>query len=222
VIIAVRDGAAFLAEAIESARDQSWAPDEIIVVDDGSQDDSARIAASFPEVRLLRQPPRGVSAARNAGVDASRGELLAFLDADDRWPAKLERQVGHLLAHPDTDVVLGRQELLLEPGAPLPRWVDREGGVEAVNGSAHPLTLVTWRSIWDRVGPFSRAVANSEDTDWLLRAGELRMRITVLDDIVLVRRIHAHNVTHDDDAHRRGVVLMLKARIDRKRAAAGQ
>ena len=84
VLIPVRDGAAYLAEAIESALSQTLEPDEVVVVDDGSQDDTREVATSFgSNVAYVRQDPAGSGAARNRAVDASTGDLLAFLDADD-------------------------------------------------------------------------------------------------------------------------------------------
>ncbi|HWE06168.1 MAG TPA: glycosyltransferase, partial [Rhizomicrobium sp.] len=90
VIIAVRNGERFLGEAIRSVLAQVSATDELIVVDDGSTDRSAQIAASTadPRVQLIQQDRRGVSAARNRGVSAANGCFLAFLDHDDLWPSE--------------------------------------------------------------------------------------------------------------------------------------
>ena len=219
VIVPVRNGEAFLAEALESAFAQTWEQLEVIVVDDGSTDGSAAIAASFPGVTLLTQAPQGTAGARNAAVAASRGELLAFLDADDLWPpTKLELQAGYLISHPDVDVILGRQDLIVEPGVSLPAWVARDGGLDRARGSTQPLSLVTHRRIWELVGPFTPGLLFADDTDWLMRAGELGVRIEMLEEIVLHRRIHGANITYDDDALRRGLALALKGRIDRRRA----
>lgn len=93
-VIPVHNDAQALLGAIESALGQSSPPEELVIVDDGSNAPLARHLARYGErVVYVRQPHRGVSAARNAGIRASRGEWVAFLDADDRWrPDKLERQ----------------------------------------------------------------------------------------------------------------------------------
>jgi hypothetical protein len=96
VLVAVHDGEAFLGEALESALAQEHAPLELIVVDDGSADASAELAAAYG-ARVIRQANAGTAAAVNTARDAARGELLALLDADDRWPGdKLARQVEAL------------------------------------------------------------------------------------------------------------------------------
>lgn len=98
VVIPCYNGAPFLRETLESALNQTHPPLEIIVIDDGSTDDSAAIAELFgPPVRVIRQENQGESVARNRGIDEAQGEWLAFLDADDLWkPTKLERQIAHV------------------------------------------------------------------------------------------------------------------------------
>ncbi len=95
-VIPCYNGAEFLREAIDSALGQTYPPLDVIVVDDGSTDDSAAIAASYgPPVRVLRQENQGESVARNRGIDEARGDWIAFLDADDYWePTKLEKQIA--------------------------------------------------------------------------------------------------------------------------------
>jgi glycosyltransferase involved in cell wall biosynthesis len=101
VVIPAYNAEAYLREALDSVFAQTRPPDEVVVVDDGSNDRTSEVAASYGDrVRLLRQPNRGEAAARNAGVLAARGALIAFLDADDTWlPRYLESQLGVYEAH---------------------------------------------------------------------------------------------------------------------------
>jgi len=96
VVIPCYNGADFVHDAVRSAIEQTHAPLEVIVIDDGSSDNSAEIAAAFgPPVRVLRQPNQGESVARNRGMEEARGSWIAFLDADDLWrPRKLESQLA--------------------------------------------------------------------------------------------------------------------------------
>lgn len=101
VVIPAYNAARFLRETLQSVLAQTSAPLEVLVVDDGSTDDTARIAQSFgPPVRCLNQENQGLSRARNAGIRAARGDWIALLDADDLWlPRKLERQIERLRQH---------------------------------------------------------------------------------------------------------------------------
>src|ERR1043165_7900277 len=101
VVIPTFNGAAVVGETIMSARRQSFSPREIIVVDDGSTDETASILEAHSKedarVRILRQPNRGVAAARNCGIAEARGALIAFLDHDDLWtPTHIENQVNRI------------------------------------------------------------------------------------------------------------------------------
>ena len=109
VVIPVYNGAAFLAEAIDSALAQGDQLLDVLVVDDGSTDESAAVAARYaPRVRLMQQQNRGAAAARNAGVAATAGDLIAFLDADDTWyPGKLAKQLAAFDADASLDMVFG-------------------------------------------------------------------------------------------------------------------
>src|SRR3954451_23570366 len=101
VIIPVHNGAKYLRAALESVFAQTYSPFEVIVVDDGSVDESGVIAQSFNDVRYIHQANQGVAAARNNGIGAARGEFLAFLDQDDLWTTeKLKLQMGYLMKDP--------------------------------------------------------------------------------------------------------------------------
>lgn len=107
VVVPCHNGARFIGEALKSALQQTHRDVTILVVDDGSTDGTARIARSFgSRVRVIQQPKRGVSAARNLAIDAADGDYIAFLDADDRWhPDKLSRQVAYMAEHPTCGLV---------------------------------------------------------------------------------------------------------------------
>ncbi|MEW5965707.1 MAG: glycosyltransferase family 2 protein [Pseudomonadota bacterium] len=108
VVIPAFNSAATLARAIESVRAQTWPAHEILVVDDGSTDATAEVAAGFDGVRLIRQPNSGVSVARNAGAAAATGDWLAFLDADDWYaPDRLKLHAEWIAEDPALDCLTG-------------------------------------------------------------------------------------------------------------------
>ncbi|MDZ7596225.1 MAG: glycosyltransferase family A protein [Thiobacillus sp.] len=120
VVIPAFNSAATLARAIESARAQSWPAHEIIVVDDGSTDATAEIAAGFDGVRLIRQKNSGVSVARNAGAAAASGDWLAFLDADDWYaPDRIKLHAEWIAEDAALDFLSGDYEYRDETGALL-------------------------------------------------------------------------------------------------------
>ncbi|MEM7299692.1 MAG: glycosyltransferase family 2 protein [Pseudomonadota bacterium] len=107
VIVPIYNAEHYLAETIQSALDQTYANFELILVDDGSTDGSAKICQSFsdPRIHYLRQENRGVSVARNTGLRVARGAFVAFLDSDDLWHReKIEAHVAHLQRNPDVGV----------------------------------------------------------------------------------------------------------------------
>src|SRR5437867_2556724 len=107
VVIPVYNGERYLADAIQSVLDQTYENFEVIVVDDGSTDESAAVAKRFGEaIRYVHQANGGVSKARNTGIAEARGVYLAFLDQDDLWlPDKLSVQVAYLDSHPEVGAV---------------------------------------------------------------------------------------------------------------------
>jgi glycosyltransferase involved in cell wall biosynthesis len=217
VIIPVRDGGRFLAQAIDSVLAQDYEPYELLVVDDGSTDDSVHIASAYPRVRLLRTPGSGVSVARNAGADVAAGEMLAFLDQDDLWaPRKLSLQVSALLEDESLGFALGYQRLFLEEGVPEPPWL-RVSGIEREHVGYFPGTLLVRREVFDRVGPFRQDAAPGESADWFLRANEIGVLRTIVPHVVLLKRIHDANQSGDMSQARRQVLRALKRSLDRRR-----
>lgn len=109
VIMPAYNARPYIAEAMQSVLSQDYPNIELIVVDDGSVDGSAECAKMFGDrVKVIRQANAGVAAARNKGLDEAKGELIAFLDADDVWlPGKISAQVEYLRQHPETAVVYG-------------------------------------------------------------------------------------------------------------------
>ncbi len=122
IVIPVHNGAATLRQAIDSALAQTYPDFEVLVVDDGSTDASAEIAASYddPRLRLHRQPNGGLNAARNAGIREGRGDYIGLLDADDIWePTKLALHAAHLDADPGIGLSFSGSWMMDADGRPL-------------------------------------------------------------------------------------------------------
>ncbi len=219
VIIPVYNGERFLAAAIESAVAQDYRPVEVIVIDDGSDDGTAEVARSFPQARYLFQTNRGLSAARNAGIEAARGEIIAFLDADDvMLPNKLTVQAEYLRDRPDVGCVLCRQKILLEPGAALPAWLppDRIFGDP---GGSPPGSALVRRSAIERAGGFDPAYRLAVGMEWLGRLRDAGVKVAVVPEILMLRRVHDSNLSHQNRKLREELLQGLKGKIGRARAA---
>jgi glycosyltransferase involved in cell wall biosynthesis len=126
VVIATYNYGRFLPDALDSVRAQTFSDYEILVVDDGSTDDTETVIARYladPRIRFLRIDHLGQPAAKNTGIRHARGQYVAFLDADDRWlPTKLEKQVALFRAEPDLGVVYSRWRAIDERGRSIPDW----------------------------------------------------------------------------------------------------
>jgi glycosyltransferase involved in cell wall biosynthesis len=223
-VIPVFNGGRFLAEAIESALAQDYAPFEVVVVDDGSTDGSLRVARSFPSVRSLHQANRGPGAARNTGVAAANGTFVSFLDADDVIrPTKISSQVTYLDEHPSVGCVLTQQELRCDPGVTLPSWVDARAtgdpGAEALP-TGPPVAVASAlvrRSLVDPVGWFDPTFRLSEDMDWLMRLRNAGVEIGILDEPLLIRRVHGENISYETAASQGELLRAVRAQIARRR-----
>ena len=139
VVIPCYNGGRFLREAIESVLHQTCRAAEIVVVNDGSTDDTAAVARSFDQVRYIEQRNQGAPAARNTGMRSSTGDFLVFLDADDRLqPHALATGVESLAANPEWAFVSGEVRVIDEDGSPrcVPAHRPR------ARGSVHPAVAV--------------------------------------------------------------------------------
>jgi glycosyltransferase involved in cell wall biosynthesis len=227
VVIPAYNAERFLGEAIESVLAQTYSPVELIVVDDGSDDATAKIAAGYREAQVIGQENAGPAIARNRGFDASSGDLVTFHDADDTMmPDKLEAQVECLLGNEGVGIVMGEQEVFVERGSELPFWAGGSNVAVAVptrpadrsdEPPVHAMTMLMRREVFELVGPFDPAVCPAEDIDWALRAVEAGVETVKLPRLVLRRRIHPESLTQDAAAARSALFRAFKARIERRR-----
>lgn len=217
VIIPVYNGERYLAEAIESVLVQTYRPIEIIVVDDGSTDNSAGIAQSHKEINYIYQSNQGVSVARNAGIASAQGEFIAFLDADDRWtPDKLSVQMNYLLNHPEIQYAIARVKFFLEPGHPIPPGLRKEL-LENDHVGRIPSTLVVRKSLFDVIGKFKPDLTTAEDVDWFTRANDKNVPMVIVSKTLLYKRIHNTNLSLNALVNNQNLLKALRHSIDRRR-----
>jgi len=219
VIIPCYNAQAYLAQAIESVLHQEAGMLEIIVVDDGSTDGSARVARGFgAAVRYEHQSNAGIAAARNRGVELSAGRYLAFLDADDLWPeGSLVLRLEMLRAHPGTACVFGAVEEFVSP-----ELEQDTRSRTCLTHHAQPARLagsmLIERDAFLRVGFFDPRLRVGETLDWVARAGDTGLAMRTGEAVVLRRRIHRDNTVTREKARQSDYLRALRATLARRRA----
>ena len=199
VVIPVHNDAKFINDCMRSVLTQSFSELELIVVDDGSTDDSSHIINSIndPRIRSIRITHAGAAVARNAGVKIAQGELIAFLDADDLWARhKLMLQLAHYQA----------SQLNFTH---LREFIDVD--------SISPITLLLSHADFLKIGMFQEQLQVAEFIEWQDRAKHCGMQFHILNNILAFRRIHADNMGRVNKPNAYQYASSIKMVLDRKR-----
>lgn len=219
VVIPAYNAAWCIGRAIDSVLAQSFHDLELIVVDDGSTDDTAKMLAAYgPKIRVVSKPNGGMSSARNAGIIVARGRYLAFLDADDRWlPEKLSRQVELLDSRRELAFCAASALLENPEGHQIGRWkgsssqtatvADIFSGHSAVAGGAS--SVMARADLVKGLGGFDPNLAGAEDTDLWIRLAA-RGGFVCLDDPLVVVLKRPESVSRNYAAMRRDALLMTR------------
>jgi glycosyltransferase involved in cell wall biosynthesis len=213
IVIPCFNQASYLPESIGSALAQSYRPIEIVVVDDGSADDTAAVASRYEGVACVRQANRGLAHARNAGLAACRGQCVVFLDADDRLhPDAVERGIEALAGRPDAALAFGRAQVIDADGAAMftagiPR-PDEDGyaALLASNTIWTPGVAIFRREALDEAGGFDPRVHAAADYDLYLRIAR-RHALVAHAGVVADYRHHAAAMSRD-------AAVMLRTTLD--------
>lgn len=203
VIIPAYNALRFLPQTVESALAQTWRDFELLVVDDGSTDQTGAWAAQHPDarVRLIQQVNAGAAAARNTGIAEAKGKYIAFLDADDLWePTKLERQVACLSARAKVGLVHTAIRYIDESGREINRVLRTQGEgdvwreVVVHNPVRCGSTPLIRRACFEKVGIFDPGLSFAEDWDMWIRIAA-HYQFAVLNEPLVSYRQHSANMT---------------------------
>ncbi len=220
VIIAVRNGERFLAQAIESVLAQTYRPIEIIVIDGHSTDRTPEIAKSYDQARHVLQQNSGIADGYNLGVDEARGPLIAFISHDDLWePGKLTCQVKHMMQHPDLDYTVTKVSFFLEPGHAIPPGFKKEL-LDAPQVGRIMETLLVRKTLFDRIGRFNPDLPVAEDVDWYARAKDNDIPMAIIPEVLVRKRIHDTNASSNAALNNRQLLTVLRNSIRRQKTAA--
>jgi glycosyltransferase involved in cell wall biosynthesis len=211
VIIPVYNAERFLSEALDSVQKQSYFPLEIIVID-SSVDNSATIAKSYQTVKYYFQEKCGLPSALNEGLKMASGDFFAFLDADDIWEDhKLKLQMEALIKDPSLDAVFGHHRQFLSMKDSTLKEDQR------ILPAPFKGAMLIRRESFFRVGLFDTSLTLGDFIDWYKRAMETGLKLLMLPDVVLKRRIHDDNLSVRDRHEEQDYVKIMKAALDRVR-----
>lgn len=220
IVIPTFNRAHLVGDAIGSALTQSHPIGRVIVVDDGSTDDTvtvlAAIAATEDRVHVIHQANTGPSAARNRGVAASDAEFVAFADSDDLVVEdRIEWQLAHLAAEPDCRIVLGTEELWIGEGVTPPPTITPL--------LTHELPLYSYpsmfmrRTLFDALGGFDETLRIGEDLDLFIRAAQEGIRADFVERPATTRRIFGDNLTYENVGTDATLLRLLHRNLNRRR-----
>jgi glycosyltransferase involved in cell wall biosynthesis len=216
-IIPVYNGEHFLARAINNILSQQHHPLEIIIIDDGSTDNTAKIAESYPNTIYYFQENTGPAAARNQGIKLAKGNVTAFLDVDDLWSDhKLAIQLQCLEENLDVEIVQGLIQkvkyLALKTGEILSSHF-YEPYQHSLLGSS-----IYRSSVFEKVGLFDESMMYGEDVDWYIRAWENNIVKKVIPETTLFYHLHKGGMTCGKNIREKGLFHIYKRYLDRLRA----
>lgn len=220
VIIPCYNQANFLREAIESVLAQTYRYYEIIVIDDGSPDNTAEVANQYQGVRYIRQKNQGLSGARNTGIRESQGKYLVFLDADDRLlPGALQAGINCLHVHPECAFVSGHHRYIKADGSLLneypPEPIDDDHYMALLkrNYIGMHATVMYQRYIFEQVGLFNTSLKSCEDYEMYLRIAQ-KFPVYRHEQMVAEYRWHDANMTRNSKKMLTSVLQALGSQWD--------
>ena len=223
IIIPCYNQGQFLAEAIQRAIDQDYEQKEIIVVNDGSTDNTKEVTESFiHSITYIEQENKGVSSARNVAIEIANGEYVAFLDSDDvLLPGSITKKIAHLESHPDISLVCSDSIFFNESGSlglrsqllNRPKNIDNFRW-ETVDYNATLSSVMLRRSCLEKAGLFEESIQNAED--WLMWVRMSRyFNMAFIDEPLIKYRLHSGNFTRSIEfnnvGHRNAIMQTINA-----------
>jgi len=211
VVIPAWNAARYMDEVIDSVLSQSVAPREIIVVNDGSTDDTSGCVRKFgSRITLIEQSNAGAAAARNRGVAEARGEAIALLDADDLMaPRRLELQGALLARDPDCAIALGKQ-LTFHSEAERLALGSAAVNPQAVRAGFVPSAAMVRTSAFAVVGLFDPSLRIGDFLEWIRRAGSRGAPIRQMEEVVAYRRLHEDSLSRSAGAQYANLVHAMR------------
>ncbi|MDH7445525.1 glycosyltransferase family 2 protein [Aquimarina sp. 2201CG14-23] len=219
VIIPAFNASNYIEETLVSVCNQEYPNIEIIVVDDGSEDDTSNIVKQF-DATYIYQENKGLSSAMNTGFTAAKGAFIASVDADDLWlPKKISLQMELFQADPSLDMVFCHIEQFLCPKIKESEQRFFIPEQSKVLPGYTSIAMLIKKTSFFQVGLFNEAYKFGDFIEWYSRAKDLNLKQSVHTDILALRRIHKSNMSSDQPAAQRNYMEIIKERLARQRKA---
>ena len=195
VVVPCYNGEKYVAEAIESVLRQTYPVHEIIAVNDGSTDSSRIILEGFPEICVINQENKGISAALNVGIKKACGHFIAFNDSDDIWNTeKIALQIAAMEKNLELEAVFGMVENYVSPEL-------SESEKATILCPSNPLKgflkgcMLAKREVFQTYGYFDESLRTGDFIEWFSRAKDSGINFGFVEETVLKRRLHTTNLT---------------------------
>ena len=197
VMMPTYNNAKYISQAIESIYAQNYSNIEIIVVDDGSTDNTKEIVKRYKDIKYFYTEHKGIPFARNIALENSKGEYIAFLDSDDYWlPNKLNTQMQYFKEHPDCEIVFTKYKNIIDNRQiKNDRIVVNEKKREGKEKKILPTALIK-KSLFEKYGNFDENFLTGEDSELIYRFEKNGVNLNhYIDNILYIRRLHGNNIT---------------------------
>ena len=197
ILIPTYNNGKYISQAIESVYAQNYDNMEIIVVDDGSTDNTKEVLKQYKDIKYFYVEHKGIPFVRNLALEKSQGEYIAFLDSDDYWlPEKLNIQMQYFKEHPDCEIVFTKyKNFFEEEKIKIDKRAIREKELEAVEYKILPTALIK-KTLFEKYGVFDENFQTGEDTELIYRMGKRGVSFDCcIDKVLYMRRLHGNNIT---------------------------
>jgi glycosyltransferase involved in cell wall biosynthesis len=220
VITATLNAGKYLHEALISISNQTYQNFEVLIIDGGSTDNTKEVANSFPKVSFITQNGKGLFDAWNQGIKMSTGEFIATLDSDDIWESTtLSDHVNALLSHPEKLGSVGHVKFFLEKKQnPPPEF--KLSLLEKSHLAYMPGCFMGRKEIFNRIGYYETEWKIASDIIWFGKVKDLKDEISLLECVVLNKRVHKSNISYnsvDEDIYGRELLKLLHLKLKSKR-----
>lgn len=215
-IVPTLNSGKYLGETLESVKNQTYSPIEIIVVDGGSKDNTLKIAKKYTS-KIIKQKGKGPADARNEGIKNAKGDFIAFIDSDDLWEKnKIEKQVNYFKNNSNMDICLTNVKMFFEKELENEKkYFKNHPRMKSIPGYA-TITLLAKKDVFDKIGFFDEDLKFTDAVEWLRKARK-KLNMKIIREVLVFHRLHKENITRKNrKKSEEEFIKLVKRNIDEK------